>query len=179
MKYIIASDIHGSLCFAKKLYQIIEKENPDTIILLGDVYYHGPRNPLPPEYNPMAVSKLLNNLSNKLICIKGNCDAEVDEMISNFKFYNNYKTTICNKHIMFTHGHKTDFNNINSNIDILFYGHYHTGHIKKQQTPILVNPGSISIPKENTVNSFVLIDNNTIYLKDLNNNNIIDQYNIN
>ena len=83
-KYLIISDIHGSNYYANKINEICKRENPDKIILLGDLYYHGPRNPLPKEYNPMKVAELLNSLKEKILCVKGNCDAEVDEMISEF-----------------------------------------------------------------------------------------------
>ena len=97
MKYIVFSDIHGSLYYANKMKEIIERESPDKIILLGDLYYHGPRNPLPEEYNPKEVSVLLNSMKENIICIKGNCDAEVDEMISEFQFNNHVELDIGNK----------------------------------------------------------------------------------
>ena len=100
MKLLVVSDIHGSLFYTKKMVEIMEKEEVDKVILLGDLYYHGPRNPLPKEYNPMEVSKILNSLKEKLICIKGNCDAEVDEMISEFKFNDHVKLEINNKNMM-------------------------------------------------------------------------------
>ena len=86
MKYLVFSDIHGSLFYANKLKEIVDSENPNKIILLGDLYYHGPRNPLSKEYNPKEVCNILNSLKDKILCCKGNCDAEVDEMISLFKF---------------------------------------------------------------------------------------------
>ena len=82
MKLLIVSDIHGSGYYANKLLEIVEKENPDKIVLLGDLYYHGPRNPLTEKYGPMEVANILNSLKDKILAIKGNCDAEVDEMIS-------------------------------------------------------------------------------------------------
>ena len=130
MKYLVISDIHGSNYYAKKIEEIYNKENPDKIILLGDLYYHGPRNPLTEEYNPMEVSKLLNNLKDKILCTRGNCDADVDEMISEFKFNNNIELDINGKKFFFTHGHKFNIDNIPNNIDVLVYGHFHTGFIK-------------------------------------------------
>ena len=85
MKFLIASDIHGSLYYTKKLIDLVEKEQPDKIILLGDLYYHGPRNPLPLDYNPKEVCNLLNSYKDKIYAVRGNCDSEVDQMISNFK----------------------------------------------------------------------------------------------
>ena len=97
MKYLVVSDIHGSYYYASKIIDIINNENIDKLILLGDLYYHGPRNSLPKDYNPMEVCKLLNNIKDKLIAIKGNCDAEVDEMISEFPFNQNYEIIINDK----------------------------------------------------------------------------------
>ena len=81
MKVLVISDIHGSGYYAEKIKEINNRENPDKIIVLGDLYYHGPRNELSQEYNPMKVAEILNSLKHKLLAIKGNCDAEVDEMI--------------------------------------------------------------------------------------------------
>lgn len=85
MKILVVSDIHGSMYYASQIPEIMKRENAEKLILLGDLYYHGPRNPLPKDYNPMEVSKLLNSMKEKILCTKGNCDAEVDEMISEFK----------------------------------------------------------------------------------------------
>ena len=92
MKAVIISDIHGSSYYAKKIQEIVEKENPEKVILLGDLYYHGPRNDLSQEYNPMKVSEVLNSMKDKLMVVRGNCDAEVDEMISEFKFEDHIMT---------------------------------------------------------------------------------------
>lgn len=167
MKYLVVSDIHGSGYYANKIKEINYKENPDKIILLGDLYYHGPRNPLTKEYNPMEVSKILNNMKDKILCTKGNCDAEVDEMISEFKFEESIELTINEKKFFFTHGHKYNIDNIPKNINVLVYGHFHTGFIKEKNGVICVNSGSISLPKENTKNSYLIIDDKNIILKDV------------
>ncbi len=179
MKYLVVSDIHGSLFYASKIIEIMKKENIDKLILLGDLYYHGPRNPLPKEYNPMEVSKLLNSLKDQLICIKGNCDAEVDEMISEFQFNESVRININNKIFMFTHGHKYNIDKQPDDFDILIYGHFHTGFIRKQNDKLFINAGSMSLPKNETKNSYLIIDDNYIYLKDLENNNIIEDYKYN
>lgn len=170
MKYLVASDIHGSYHYASKIVDIINDEQIDKIILLGDLYYHGPRNNLPLEYNPMEVCKLLNSLKDKIIAVKGNCDAEVDEMISDFSFNQDINILINNKKIMFTHGHKYNIDNYPDDIDVLIYGHFHTGFIKEKEGKLFINSGSLSLPKNNTLNSYLIIDNNVIYLKDINNN---------
>ena len=174
MKYIVISDIHGSGYYANKINEIYEKEKPDKIILLGDLYYHGPRNRLTDGYNPMEVAKILNKYKDIILCTRGNCDAEVDEMISEFKFEESIQLNIEGKRFFFTHGHKYNIDNIPKNIDILVYGHFHTGYIKEKDGILCINAGSISLPKNNTPNSYLIIDNNKIILKDVE-NNIIDE----
>lgn len=176
MKYLVISDIHGSGYYAKKIDEIYKRENPDKIILLGDLYYHGPRNDLTEKYAPMEVAKILNSYKDKILCIRGNCDAEVDEMISEFKFQDNINLEIEGKKFLFTHGHKVNINNIPLGIDVLVYGHFHTCFIKKENGLLCVNPGSISLPRNNTPHSYLIIDNNQIIIKDID-NNIIDKVN--
>ena len=174
MKYLVISDIHGSGYYANKINEIYEKEKPDKIILLGDLYYHGPRNRLTDGYNPMEVAKILNKYKDIILCTRGNCDAEVDEMISEFPFEESIQLNIEGKRFFFTHGHKYNIDNIPKNIDILVYGHFHTGYIKEKDGILCINAGSISLPKNNTPNSYLIIDNNKIILKDVE-NNIIDE----
>lgn len=168
MKYLVVSDIHGSLFYAKLMKELFEKEKADKLILLGDLYYHGPRNFIPRNYNPMEVSKLLNSMKEHIICIKGNCDAEVDEMISEFKFNEYVILEISGKKFMFTHGHHVNIDNQPENVDVLVYGHFHTGFIKEEDGMIFVNSGSITLPKNNTEHSYLVIDEDKIYLKGIN-----------
>ena len=170
MKYLVVSDIHGSSYYANKINEMYTEEKPDKIILLGDLYYHGPRNPLPKEYNPIEVSKIFNNLKDKILCIKGNCDAEVDEMISEFKFEESIILDLNGTKFFFTHGHKYNIDNIPEGIDVLVYGHFHTGFIKEKDGVICVNSGSITLPKENTKNSYLIINGKEIILKDIEGN---------
>ena len=174
MKYLVVSDIHGSLYYTRKLEEIISKENPDKIILLGDLYYHGPRNALTEEYNPSEVAKILNKHAEKILCTKGNCDAEVDEMISDFKFENNIQININGVEFFFSHGHVYNSDNVPPTGDVIVYGHFHTGFIKEEYGLIFVNPGSISLPKNNTAHSYAIIDNSEIILKDID-GSIIDR----
>ena len=176
MKYLVVSDIHGSLYYAKKLDEIIKGENPDKIILLGDLYYHGPRNSLTEEYNPSEVAAILNKYKDIILCTKGNCDAEVDEMISEFKFENNIQININGTEFFFSHGHVYNSDNVPPTGDVIMYGHFHTGFIKKEYGLIFVNPGSISLPKNNTAHSYAIIDENEIILKDVD-GNVIDKMN--
>lgn len=178
MKYLVFSDIHGSEFYAKRIEELVNKENPDKIILLGDLYYHGPRNSLPIGHNPMEVCRIFNNMKDKILCVRGNCDAEVDEMISEFELMTNLELKIGSKNFFFTHGHKINIDNRpNVKFDVLVYGHFHTGFIKECGGKIFVNAGSISLPKNNTPNSFLVITDDEIVLKDID-ENVIDKVEI-
>lgn len=169
MKVLVVSDIHGSAYYAKQIPNIFEKEKADKLILLGDLYYHGPRNPLTQEYGPMDVANILNSMKQNIEAVKGNCDAEVDEMISEFKLNDNLLLDINGKKVFCTHGQNYNIGNLpNEKIDIMLYGHFHTGFIKEKDGIIFANPGSISLPKDNTEHSYITIDENKIELKDIN-----------
>ena len=105
MKIVIASDLHGSAFYAQKLMDICYKEDADKLILLGDIYNHGPRNGLPKDYEPMKVAEILNGVKENLIVIKGNCDSEVDTMISEFDFVGDMLILSGKKTVYLTHGH--------------------------------------------------------------------------
>lgn len=168
MKILIISDIHGSSYYAEKIKEIEQKEKPDQIILLGDLYYHGPRNDLTQEYNPMKVAGVLNDFADKILSVRGNCDAEVDEMISDFKFKDYIQMQLNGKNVFFSHGHVYNMENVpDKEIEIMFYGHYHTGFIEEQNGIIFANPGSISLPKNNTEHSYIIFDENKITLKNI------------
>ena len=177
MKLLVVSDIHGSSYYAKKIDEIIEKEKPKGIILLGDLYYHGPRNPLTKEYNPQEVADILNKYKEKILAVKGNCDAEVDQMISNFKLEKNISLSSNGVSMYFTHGHKINIDKMPSdykNIDLLCYGHFHESFIKEKDGVLCVNPGSISLPKGESTNSYAIIEDRTVYIKDID-GNVLEQ----
>lgn len=177
MKVLVISDIHGSGYYAEKIKEIDEREKTEKIILLGDLYYHGPRNDLSQEYNPMKVAEVLNSLKNKLLVVKGNCDAEVDEMISEFDFQDHILMNINGKNIYFTHGHKYNIEKIPyEEFDMLIYGHIHQGFIEEKEGYIFANPGSISLPKCNTEHSYIILDENKIILKRVD-GEILKEYN--
>ena len=168
MKVLIASDIHGSFYYAKELAAAIKKEKPDKIVLLGDLYYHGVRNPLPKDYAPKKVANLLNTFKSKLEVVKGNCDSEVDEMVSEFPFYSSITMNFAGKRIFFTHGHHYDMKRLpNKKIDIMIYGHVHTGWIKEQNEIIFANPGSVSLPKQESERSYLVLTEKSLMLKSL------------
>ena len=180
MKLLVISDIHGSYYYAKKILEIEKIENPDKIVLLGDLYYHGPRNDLTEEYNPMEVSKMLNPFKDKLIVTKGNCDAEVDEMISEFPFKEYIEINVNGYNLFLSHGHKYNIDNLpplGVNIDIMMYGHFHIGFIKEKNGIVFANPGSISLPKENSKHSYLIFEENKLILKDVD-GNVLEEYNL-
>lgn len=171
MKALIISDIHGSFYYASKIKEIFAREKADMLIVLGDLYYHGPRNELSLEYDPMKVASILSDYKNCLYVVRGNCDAEVDEMISDFTLYDNLVLDVNGKKLFCTHGHKYNKDNLpKQDFDIMAYGHLHTGFIKKIDNHLFINPGSISLPKGGTVNSYIVIDESNIYLKDVDGN---------
>ena len=163
MKYIIASDIHGSLFYTKLLMEHFNQLQADKLILLGDILYHGPRNPLPLEYNPKEVSNLLNEYRSKIIWIKGNCDSEVDQMVLNFQAVNEAVLVINNRNIYLSHGHIiNEDNNLLLDRDILISGHTHIQVCKEVNNITYLNPGSTSLPKEDSKNAFILLDENKL-----------------
>ena len=166
MKVLVISDIHGSGYYAEKIKEINEREKPDKIILLGDLYYHGPRNDLSQEYNPMKVAEILNSLKDKLLVVRGNCDAEVDEMISEFEFNDHILMEINGKMFYFTHCHKYNIEKIPyDDFDVMMYGHIHQGFIEEKEGLVFANPGSISIPKGGSEHSYIVVDEDNITLK--------------
>ena len=176
MKRLVVSDVHGSKYYADKMLEIYKSEAPDKIILLGDLYYHGPRNPLTKEYAPMEVAKILNSLKEEILCVRGNCDAEVDEMISDFKLEPYIEMQVNRKKVFFSHGHVYNMDNIpHKDIDIMFYGHFHVGFIEEENGIIFANPGSISLPKNNSEHSYIIFDEKAITLKDVD-GNVIKEY---
>ncbi len=175
MKYLICSDIHGSKKAVERILELKKEEKADKVILLGDIYNHGPRNPFPEEYKPMDVASLINSIKEDLIVVKGNCDSEVDTLISEFDFLDNTVIVDNNKTVFCTHGHV--YNNETppkTKFSAVIYGHFHTGFIEKIGDTVFANAGSVSLPKNNTKKSYILIDNGTLYLKDLE-KNIIDK----
>ncbi len=171
MKYLIASDIHGSHYYAKKLIDAFESEKANKLILLGDLLYHGPRNPLPKEYNPLNVAELLNKHKSNIIAVRGNCDSEVDQMVLNFPIMADYTiVNVGNRTLFATHGHIFNRENLPllNKGDVFMHGHTHVCEIANCSEYIFLNPGSISMPKENTQNSYAVFENDKISIKNLN-----------
>ena len=161
MKLLIASDIHGSAYYCKLLLNAYIKENADKMLLLGDLLYHGPRNDLPKDYAPKIVIEMLNSLKENILCVRGNCDGEVDQMVLDFPILADYAfLSIDDVDIFATHGHIYNENNMPKlkKYDLLLQGHTHVPTLKKVGDFTILNPGSVSIPKENSANGYILFD---------------------
>lgn len=179
MKYLIASDIHGSAYYCRKVLEQFEKEAADKIILLGDILYHGPRNDLPKEYNPKAVTEMLNSVKDKIFCVRGNCEAEVDQMVLDFPVLADY-ALLCEQGTMIfiTHGHLynlADLPKIGPK-DILLHGHTHVPALEATEHCIYMNPGSTSLPKEDSLPSYMTLENGHFLWKSLETGDIYKEY---
>lgn len=170
MKLMIASDIHGSAYYCRKMIEAYKNEKAEKLLILGDILYHGPRNDLPCEYAPKEVIGMLNPMANELLCVRGNCDTEVDQMVLDFPVLAEYAIFYMNGRTIFaTHGH--NFNPANppkiKNGDILLNGHTHVPAFEETERFIYVNPGSVSIPKENSEHGYIILEDNTLTWKNL------------
>lgn len=173
MKFLIASDIHGSAYFCKKLLRAYDKENADRLILLGDILYHGPRNDLPRDYAPKEVIAMLNERKSDILAVRGNCDTEVDQMVLEFPILADYAIIpIGNNMIFATHGHNHNCEKLPplKAGDILLHGHTHVSKCESLSEFVYMNPGSVSIPKENSPNGYMTLENNHFEWKDLEQN---------
>lgn len=170
MKLMIASDIHGSLYYCEKLLEAYEREHADRMLLLGDILYHGPRNDLPKEYAPKKVIELLNNMRQDLLCVRGNCDTEVDQMVLEFPILAEYAIVDAGEKMIFaTHGHNFNEKNLPPlrKGDILLNGHTHVPKCTEHEDYIYMNPGSVSIPKEESHHGYMIFQDGEFLWKDL------------
>ena len=161
MKFVIASDIHGSAFWCKKLLEVVEAEKPDHLLLLGDILYHGPRNDLPRDYAPKQVIPMLGELAEKILCVRGNCEAEVDQMVLNFPCLAEYSVMMADgKTFYMTHGHHKNPQDLPALPDgsIFLYGHTHVKFDQVINGVRCLNPGSVSIPKDGS-NSCLIYEN--------------------
>lgn len=170
MKWLIASDIHGSAYYCRELIEAFHREKADRILLLGDILYHGPRNDLPRDYAPKEVIAMLNPLSHSILSVRGNCDTEVDQMVLSFPVLAEYALLTADRRVIFaTHGHIYNIDNLPPlhKGDILLHGHTHVPVCQESEAYTYLNPGSVSIPKENSPHSYMTFDGSTFLWKDL------------
>ena len=181
MKFLIASDIHGSAYYCDLLLKAIATEKADRVLILGDILYHGPRNDLPKDYAPKKVIEMLNPLKNKLLCVRGNCDTEVDQMVLYFPILADYSVIPLGDRLIYaTHGHNFNENNLPpmSQGDILLNGHTHVSKCVEHSDFIYMNPGSVSIPKEETPHSFMTLEKGNFLWKNLETMEIYKEFKI-
>ena len=170
MKLMIVSDIHGSAYYCQKMLDCYSKEKADKLVILGDVLYHGPRNDLPQGYAPKKVIEMLNGIKEEILCVRGNCDTEVDQMVLQFPIMAEYAILYWNGKMVFvTHGHNFNLDNLPmlKKGDILLHGHTHIPACEKSGDITYVNPGSVSIPKQNSRHSYIILDDEGISFKNL------------
>ena len=170
MKILIASDIHGSAKYCRMLLEAYTREKADRLLLLGDILYHGPRNDLPDEYAPKQVIELLNAHKDEIYSVRGNCEAEVDQMVLGFPVLADYMLLPAKNRMIFaTHGHIYNKENLPpmKKGDILLAGHTHVTACEDMGDYIYMNPGSVSIPKEGTPHGFMLLEDGKFIWKDL------------
>lgn len=173
MKYMFASDIHGSAYYCRKILEVYTKSGADRLILLGDLLYHGPRNELPRDYDPKQVFAMLNGYKDEIYAVRGNCDSEVDQMVLEFPMMADYGLLALNgKTIYATHGHI-----YNEEIlppmkpgDALIHGHTHLPVAKAMGDGFLLNPGSASLPKDGNPNSYGMLDGSVFAIYDFEGN---------
>lgn len=173
MKWLIASDIHGSAYWCERMLELFKREKADVLVLLGDILYHGPRNELPRDYNPKKVIALLNDFANgtpceephRILCVRGNCDAEVDQMVLGFPIMADYGVIeLGGRFVYLTHGHVYGEDNPPKlrKGDILIQGHTHLQRCVEKDGVLFLNPGSVSIPKGDGYNGCIVFDDEAV-----------------
>ena len=170
MKLMIASDLHGSAYYADKLMDAFRQEQPDKLLLLGDLLYHGPRNALPRDYDCMHVAERLNSIKDRIIAVRGNCDCEIDQMVLEFPMMGDYALLEANGlSIYATHGHLWWEDNPPPMAKgaVLLNGHFHVPACNVHEDFLYLNPGSTSIPKEDSVGSYLVLEDRTFTWKDM------------
>ena len=177
MKLLICSDIHGDLNSAEVIIEAFEREGCDKILLLGDILYHGPRNDLPPTYEPKGIIPLLNKYKEKIIAVRGNCDSEVDQMVLDFPIMADYAILeLDGVRIFATHGHL--FNTSGppklSKGDVLLHGHTHILCAEEfGEDNLYLNPGSIAIPKGGNPRTYMIYENSCFTVYDVDGNVVL------
>lgn len=171
MKLLIVSDIHGSAEAAQAIACRVKAEMPDRIVLLGDLLYHGPRNPLPAGYDPLRVASILNGWKDRIVAVRGNCDSEVDQMVLEFPCRSDYALVEADGHLLYlSHGHIPG--NAPDDLPLMckgsafVSGHTHVKTLERSGEVLLVNPGSPSLPKDD-VASYAVYEGGVFRLKTL------------
>ena len=171
MKLMIASDLHGSSYWCTRMLEAYKKEQPDRLIFLGDILYHGPRNDLPDEYAPKQVLAMLNERRERLFCVRGNCDTEVDQMVLTFPILADYSIFLAGSRLIYaTHGHVYNTAHLPPLCpgDILLHGHTHVPAWEPfGENNLYLNPGSVSIPKNGSAHGYMTLEDGVFEWKTL------------
>ncbi len=179
MKWLIASDLHGSAYYCRQLLAAFDREAADRMLLLGDLLYHGPRNDLPRDYDPKAVTALLNERQRDILAVRGNCDADIDQVVLRFPIMADYALlSEAGKIIFVTHGHLFNLEHLPPlhEGDILLHGHTHVPACQEQDGVIYLNPGSLSMPKEDSPHSYMTMEDGLFLWKTLETGEIFRTY---
>ena len=166
MKLVIASDIHGSAYYCGKLMEVLETFQPDKLLLLGDLLYHGPRNDLPRDYAPKQVIPMLSKYADKIIAVRGNCEAEVDQMVLPFPcMADSARLEVDGKVFYLTHGHHESPDNLPQLPEgsVFLSGHTHVKMDEVRGGIRCINPGSVSIPKDGSHSCLIFENYNFIF----------------
>ena len=170
MKIFVISDIHGSAAALEKAEKQLLKQKFDGILVLGDVLYHGPRNPLPEGYEPLKVVSILNRYADKITGVRGNCDAEIDRQLCAFDINEDYQTMkLGDRDVFITHGHiySPEMHKPLAKGSIFLYGHFHVPVAREENGIYYLNPGSCSMPKENNPCSYGVLSEDGFVVYDL------------
>ncbi|MGN0686916.1 MAG: phosphodiesterase [Oscillospiraceae bacterium] len=170
MKLMFASDIHGSALYCEKMIEAYRREGADRLCLLGDILYHGPRNDLPDGHAPKKVISMLNEIKQELLCVRGNCDTEVDQMVLEFPVLADYAVLFVDGRTFFlTHGHHFNPEALPplKNGDVLINGHTHVLKACEKDGIHCLNDGSVSLPKEGNPRSYMVYEGGTFVIKTL------------
>lgn len=173
MKLMFASDLHGSALYTEKMIALYKAEWADKLILLGDLLYHGPRNDLPEGHDAKRTTALLNSIKTQVLCVRGNCDAEVDQMVLEFPIMADYIALwLCGRMVFVTHGHlfnEETLPNFNKG-DVLIHGHTHLRAAADRGDYFFLNPGSLALPKGDGVHSYMVYEDGVFQTKDVDGN---------
>ena len=168
MKIMIASDIHGSAKYCREMISAFEREGAGKLLLLGDILYHGPRNGLCEEYDPVEVARMLNEISDNILCVQGNCDSEVDQMVLSFPIMP--QMCLVNADgitALAIHGHKDMESLALGGVKVVFSGHTHVPKCEEKNGVLFCNPGSVTIPKEDSCRGYMILENGRLDWKTL------------
>ena len=177
MTLVVASDLHGSAFWVQRLLEICEAEKASQLLLLGDLLYHGPRNPLPEGYDPQTVAEMLNGWRNKITAIRGNCDAEVDSMVLQFPLVESALLFLDGYRFFCTHGHHYNPDCLPplAKGDLFLFGHTHLPLIEYENGIWFLNPGSVALPKNGDTKTYMVYHDHEVVLKSFDGSELIRQ----